>query len=312
MSLKNISANNFRSFKEIDINFGRFNVIIGANAAGKSNLIQLFKFLRDLNEYGPQNAIQLQGGMEYLKNFKIDKNESDFKITDEKNEVHTINLKYSDSVSFDIDTKINDTIKIFDFDTRLAKSSSSLENLVSLNSNAGNLPIAIKNVFSEPDKKREFLNYLNFILPFIKDVEIKENLEKSAVIYLTESYPNSKPLIGSMLSDGTISIICIIIAIFFDESNVAVFEEPDRSCHPQTYDKLIKLFYEASNFKQIFLSTHNPELLKYCRLEDIYLVSRDKDGLSQIRNVTDYSELKVFLDQNMGIDQIFCDLLLGE
>src|SRR3989337_1324301 len=34
----------------------------------KSNLVQVFKFLRDIGEYGLDNAISMQGGAEYLRN----------------------------------------------------------------------------------------------------------------------------------------------------------------------------------------------------------------------------------------------------
>src|SRR5512136_2313586 len=71
MTIKKIHVENFKSFSEIDVELSRFNVIIGSNAAGKSNFISAFKFLRDIARHGIVNAIALQGGADYIRNTKI-------------------------------------------------------------------------------------------------------------------------------------------------------------------------------------------------------------------------------------------------
>lgn len=48
MAIKKIKIANFKSFKDVEVELGRFNVLIGANASGKSNFVQVFKFLRDI------------------------------------------------------------------------------------------------------------------------------------------------------------------------------------------------------------------------------------------------------------------------
>ena len=71
MPIQHIHVENFKSFSELDIELSRFNVVIGSNAAGKSNFISIFKFLRDIAKHGIVNAIAMQGGSEYLQNTKI-------------------------------------------------------------------------------------------------------------------------------------------------------------------------------------------------------------------------------------------------
>ncbi len=71
MAIKKIKISNFKSFKDLEIELGKFNVLIGANASGKSNFIQIFKFLRDITHHGLDNAISMQGGVEYLRNINI-------------------------------------------------------------------------------------------------------------------------------------------------------------------------------------------------------------------------------------------------
>ena len=67
MGIKKIKVTNFKSFEKIEIELGRFNVLIGANVSGKSNFVQIFKFLKDIATLGLENAVSLQGGVEYLR-----------------------------------------------------------------------------------------------------------------------------------------------------------------------------------------------------------------------------------------------------
>ena len=71
MGIKKIKVSNFKSFKELEIDLNQFNVLVGANAAGKSSFIQIFDFIRDIIKSGLSNAISMQGGVEYLRNLNI-------------------------------------------------------------------------------------------------------------------------------------------------------------------------------------------------------------------------------------------------
>jgi predicted ATPase len=71
MAIKTIRVKNFKSFKDVEVQLGNFNVFIGANASGKWNFIHIIKFLRDIQRRELENAISLQGGLEYLTNLNI-------------------------------------------------------------------------------------------------------------------------------------------------------------------------------------------------------------------------------------------------
>lgn len=68
MSITEVKLSNFKSFHKASILLNKFNIIVGANASGKSNFIQFFKFIRDISEFGMDDAISMQGGSEYLFN----------------------------------------------------------------------------------------------------------------------------------------------------------------------------------------------------------------------------------------------------
>ena len=62
MAIKSIEVSNFKSFDRLKVEFGQFNCIVGPNASGKSNFVQILKFLHDIATDGLDNAISLQGG----------------------------------------------------------------------------------------------------------------------------------------------------------------------------------------------------------------------------------------------------------
>ena len=61
MAITRIKAKNFKSFKELDVELGDLNILIGANASGKSNFVDIFRFLRDIEDSGLGNAISAYG-----------------------------------------------------------------------------------------------------------------------------------------------------------------------------------------------------------------------------------------------------------
>ena len=71
MLISKISLSNFKNFEQIHVFLGDMNVIVGANASGKSNFIQALKFIQNIRDFGIDNAISLVGGINYLRNFIV-------------------------------------------------------------------------------------------------------------------------------------------------------------------------------------------------------------------------------------------------
>ena len=69
VKITHISANNWRNFKTIDFNLERRLFIVGPNAAGKSNLLDLFRFLGDVAAPGGglASAISSRGGLSKVR-----------------------------------------------------------------------------------------------------------------------------------------------------------------------------------------------------------------------------------------------------
>jgi len=74
-----------------------------------------------------------------------------------------------------------------------------------------------------------------------------------------------------------------------------VLDEIDTSLHPDLCGALIELFTtESANPRgaQLLFATHNEDLLKYLRRDEIVLVNKDVEGASTIRTASQYPDLR--------------------
>jgi predicted ATPase len=415
MPIREIAVTNFKSFREFVFEPDNFNIIIGSNASGKSNLIQIFKFIRDIAKYGLNNAISLQGGVEYLRNtiigaskpltFRIlyileEKREDIVAIKDtlpvsfEPFEIlYEFSLSFSDggenyeisrdhltitgtfsqseqsgknvrgmgSISLTrveglISSKVNPPegcdlqeqelfpqyfqnrelpeswlimnlplpapgipplewifrgMKVFDFDPLLLKRAVPIMGKTELEKDGSNLAIVIKNILDDPAKKSEFLRLLHDMLPFVEGVAVEKFMDMSLFLKLKEVYGSEKYLPASMVSDGTINIMALIVALYFEKRPVTIVEEPERNIHPYLISKLVEMLKDASRTKQVIVTTHNPEMVRHVSLDDILLISRDSGGFSRVTRPGTKKEIRAFLEHDIGIDELFIQNLLG-
>ena len=65
----------YKSIEECDLQLGRLNVLIGANGAGKSNLIGFFRLISRILDQQLQTAVGLAGGPDALLHFGRKKTE---------------------------------------------------------------------------------------------------------------------------------------------------------------------------------------------------------------------------------------------
>jgi predicted ATPase len=419
MPIKKIKVSNFKSFNELEVELGNLNVLIGANASGKSNFLEIFSFLKNIANHGLNNAISMQGGVEYLRNTRIGSSKDfslkivyapnrnlgatrekesrfigetvyesvyeftlefkkggrGFKVSEDKftqkleffelqkqngkteekealgsGEIVFSNiggkLNYDFNLpetvpAYDVDdilpaifgmvglpskalfletpffSLINPfenffgDISIYDFDPKLPKKAISITGKTELEEDGNNLAIVLKNIIEDKDKRRKFSNLIKDLLPFIDDLRVEKFADKSLIFALQEIYAQKLYLPASFISDGTINITALIIALYFERKPLIIIEEPERNIYPFLISRVVNMFEEASEKEQIIVTTHNPEIIKYANLENILLISRDKEGFSTISRPGEKETVKIFLQNEIGVEKLFAQDLLG-
>ena len=420
MPIQQIHVENFKSFSELDIDLARFNVVIGSNAAGKSNFISIFRFLRDIATAGVVNAIAMQGGADYLRNAKIGTSrdlvvrvryvpestleyventgegpallgmracessyefalrftghQDEFSIVRDRLEIgcdvlacrkngaavvedspigrgkiaiesENGKIRYSVTIpqgcplkeeeiiplffrnkqlpekTLLLETiygfplphldKFFDRIAVYDIDPKLPKKGAVITGKRELDPDGGNLALVLKRIIEDPEKKRKFSNLLRDTLPFVEEFSVQKFMDVSLILTLRERYAKERDLPASSLSDGTIVIFALIIALYFEDKPFIIIEEPVSHIHPFLVGRLIAMMKEASEKKQILLTTHSSEVVRHTGLDNILLISRDNEGFSIVSRPADKEEVRTFLENEIGIEELYIQNLLG-
>jgi len=404
MAIKKIKVTNFKTFKDLDLELGSFNVVIGANASGKSNFAEIFQFLKDIRKEGLKNAVAMHRTMSSIFNLKcsaedmlricVEKNgeynngvipsgpldvsvmrseydisiQSDMKISEEKLSYQFIDSnrqQYNVTVYRDVEDKqklkyyieppnkirekpllrsvsqmftpdmewelqqddilvnspylhpsewkaLFSRISCYNIEPRSAKEPTSTAGKAELEEDGSNLAIILNRVIENEDERRKLCNLMKDLLPFVREVGTEKFAEKSLMITLQEDYYTDQNLRADLLSDGTVNITALIVALYFEEKEVVIIEEPERNIHPHLISRMIEMMKEASKKKQIIVTTHSPEVVKHAGLDNLLLISRDKDGFSSISRPSEKKEVKVFLENELGLDELYVQNLLTD
>ena len=422
MAITRLQVRNFKSFRELNAELGPLTIVVGANASGKSNFVNIFRFLRDIVTQGLENAVSLQGGASYLSNirlpagtpveltltlngrpkllrsmlrseqgarrFVIDETKLDFalefkrqsgrcritrdtcvfkgkiaaqeglgtarperrtarsrarpaKVTianhdgrvdvswegPEEEELpphifdpRAFGLRRIDSGVLLVELPFSGVmfaahdelrrIAIHDFDPRLAKKATPIEAKAELDEHGGNLAVALTNVLRHKHRRDRFLRLLGDVLDFVKRIDVQTFADRSLLLRLGESFYKRRYLPASLISDGTIHLLALILALYFERSSLTIIEEPERNVHPSLIAKIVEMLKDASREKQIIVTTHSPELLKHADLESILFISRGEDGFSTAWRPAEKKEVAQFLTGDLGVEDLFVQNIL--
>lgn len=438
MFIERIRAWNFKNFEELDFKLQAFNVLVGANASGKSNTLELLKFMRDAAAGGLENAISLQGGAKYFTNLRLGLSRNfrlevlarlgpgeriahitpkfqaaapdqiaspgpfattqirfwqlradiqsarytlgihfgpgnEFEVIEDSIEIKADFSKeemlgggaktplgegtirfYNSGGKLEIDASLPEgapartedfapflgrqlppkktialelpfyllmqtevyqesgfkEIEVFDIDPKSPKFGVKIAARAGLDDDGENLALVLKSILEDEKSKRKLSNLLSDLLPFVGDLIVEPFADRTFLFRLQERFFPEEYLPASLLSDGTINVTALIVALYFGQQFLVAFEEPERNLHPSLIAKVMEMLKDASQHKQVIITTHSPEVVRHTDLKDLVLVARDRGGLSSLSRPADKDRVRTFLKNDIGIDDLYVKNLL--
>lgn len=366
MAFSRIKVANFKSFDELDLELRPLNVVVGANASGKSSFLEIFKFLHDLAEHGLADAVSLQGGMEFLyrrggsgplrieatfdearTHYALElqlqvagyevvrerlsteyKNGGSAEFVREGSELRVqpdtekqlLELMSSGDIRFGSKESFLDQvwrmprswkeIAAFDLDPKLPKRAVDVASSTSLAPDGSNLAVVLRNVLLDETKREDFLLLVKSVLPFVRDIRVDRFAERHLHFSVEELY-SPLHLPASFLSDGTVQVIGLILALYFQRAEIVLIEEPERNLHPHLISEVVTAMQDAARARQVIVTTHSPEVVKHSDLENLLLVQRDEQGRSRILRPSQSQEVQIFLENDLGVEDLYVQNLLS-
>jgi len=247
-NLKQITVQGYKSIQSLEnFELNSLNILIGANGAGKSNFISLFKLLANIEAQNLQVYTQTSGGPDSLLFYgrqttnkiqiKFDFGHhgygfnliptADNRLIFESESLYNLD---SDSIiigkgneesqlkntKLTAANEISSTIlnwKIYHFhdtgDNAKVKQLQSVANNLKLQGDASNLAPYLKRLKTEyPDNYHQIVKTVQMVAPFFKNFVFREQVENIELEWAEVKNPD-QPFKAYMLSDGTLRFICL-------------------------------------------------------------------------------------------------------
>jgi predicted ATPase len=320
-----------------DFELRNLNVLIGANGAGKSNFIGLFKMLAAMRRGTFQLFVAQQGGPDALLHYGRKKTwqlfaefffgSDDYRFiltaTSDNRMVFAVEeLLYQDG-SEAPDThyllgKIHDESKLAasphslfapfpssriyhlndTSESAKVKQLHGLDDTLVLKSDAANLAAYLHMLRLEHGPAYErVVETIRLAAPFFGDFVFRDKPRETIELEWTERSDPDTPLKAFALSDGTLRFICLATLLLQPVEllpDLVLIDEPELGLHPFAINLLADMLRQASEEKQIIVSTQSVELLNSLEPEDVVVVDREDDA-STFRRL-DAASLKDWLE----------------
>ena len=292
---------NWKNFHECDVNISPRCFIIGANAAGKSNLLDAIRFLRDIARQGGglQNAVEQRGGVTKIRCLAA-RQRTDISISTELCDMESGELQWIYSLKIKnvgggimknqaevLEEKVySATAKEYllqRFNNSDEEDTDTLKYTYLEQATPNREFRAIRNAFSDTEYLNVILNrlsflpertrrsYLNRISRILSSVvpqldELSFTKDDMGIPHLEARYKHWRKS-GSkqdetVFSDGTLRLIGFLFAML-DGNGIILLEEPEINLNSGIVEQMPEFIAGVQRVRkrQVFVTTHSYEML---------------------------------------------------
>jgi predicted ATPase len=309
--LKRLKLTNWRSLRDVSIDFAPLTVFIGANASGKTNIIEALGVLRDR---AVTNSLD---ELAYVWSFKdsISHGAPDQKIVmdwwyadhDSEGDDHD-SLSWKLGLPSSDDRILEDRLMMTCLEDAQILAEGFKPSLTrpikmrryalqGIDEDGENTLYLLDYLWGRnPALKEAFMADYRYIVPHLEAMDIDKTDTELRLVARERHYA------GSIISAGTARVAAMLAALYWAEHtaplqkslfenlearDIVVIEEPDAALNPRALSRLVDVlrrFVEDDKPpRQIILTTHNPTFLNYFKPEEVRVVERDEaDGSTQV------------------------------
>lgn len=133
-------------------------------------------------------------------------------------------------------------------------------------------------------------------VPGISSVDAKTT-EEGRVLLRFQDGAFSDPFLARHVSDGTIKMFAYLVLLYDPKPHpLLCVEEPENQLYPKLLFELAEEFREyAQRGGQVFVSTHSPDFLNACKIDEVFWLVKDK-GYTAVRRAADDPQIKAYME----------------
>lgn len=150
---------------------------------------------------------------------------------------------------------------------------------------------------NHPDRFESILKRMTERVPGVTDIQAKAS-DDGRILLRFQDGNFTDPFVSTYVSDGTVKMFTYLLLLNDPERHALLcVEEPENQLFPKLLAGLIEEFRQYSvgdgdsNYGQVFISTHSPDLLDAVRLEELYCLIKGEDSYTKIIRVADNKQI---------------------
>ena len=148
-------------------------------------------------------------------------------------------------------------------------------------------------------------------VPGITQVEAKTT-EEGRVLLRFQDGAFSDPFLARPVSDGTIKMFAYLILLCDPRPHpLLCVEEPENQLYPKLLLELAEEFRDYANRGgQVFISTHAPDFLNACKLEEVFWLVKER-GYTTVRRAADDEQIAAYMKDGDQLGYLWKQGFLG-
>jgi predicted ATPase len=197
--------------------------------------------------------------------------------------------------------------RFYDLDVKAARHSCLDDGQPILLDDGHNLAVILNRLRKDPSSRAirdRILNLMSVLIPgFTRWIPARQY--DGSLGYKVYEKGMTRALLPEMLSDGTIRLLSILLALLYQPTKTALIciDEPERYLHPQVLKPIVEIMREVSEKTQLIVTTHSTELVKWLQPSEVLMVDKI-DTVTHIVQAQNISMVDKFLEE-FSLDELW-------
>ncbi len=163
------------------------------------------------------------------------------------------------------------TMRFYDIDPEPLGLLQTADSGESLEADGSNAAAVLKKIEEqEPDRYQRVCELLGLATGGIQKVRTVEERERIALEFHQDIGLQTPGMFyGWEMSEGTLRLLALLLAVYQPaKSSLIAIEEPEATVHPAMAEAVLQILLDASQDRQILITTHSPDILDAKELSD--------------------------------------------
>ncbi len=145
------------------------------------------------------------------------------------------------------------------------------------------------------EERSSIVHGLRSVVPGLRNLKTtKSRMEATLAFQIVEDQLN-EAINPISVSDGTVRLLVLLVLTTWSarRSSLIAIEEPENGVHPHLAEHIVDMLRSASEWTQVIVTTHEPDLLDHLEPSEVILCDKE-DGFTKLRKASSVADIKQF------------------